>query len=82
MPFSHEVLLEAWARSDGRCECQREGHGHQGRCNRQLMWTLRSSTSTSSGWEVRRRTSWGMDVLTNCVVLCAACATPKLVLIH
>ena len=82
MPFAHEVLLEAWARSDGRCECQREGHGHEGRCNRQLMWTMRGSTSAPGAWDVSRRTSWGTDVLANCVVLCAACSTPRKVVVH
>jgi len=80
MPFSHEVLLEAWARSDGRCECQRDSHGHKGRCDRPLSWTLRGSPSI--GWEARRRTSWGTDVMSNCVILCAACGTPQSVGVH
>ena len=29
-----------------------------------------------AGWEACRLTSWGSDVLANCVILCAACQTP------
>jgi hypothetical protein len=57
MAFSGEVLLEAWARSEGRCECQRRGHGHNGRCNRAFLWTLQGVDSASGGWSALRRTA-------------------------
>ena len=82
MAFSGEVLLEAWARSEGRCECQRRGHGHNGRCNRAFLWTLQGADSASGGWSALRRTSWATDVLANCVILCAACGAPRLVKVH
>jgi hypothetical protein len=76
MAFSDEIVLEAWKRSRDRCECQREGHGHMsGRCGRLLMWALHGSV-TSAGWDARRRTTWGTDVLWNCEIICAGCQKP------
>jgi hypothetical protein len=76
MAFSDEIVLEAWKRSGDRCECQREGHGHMsGRCGQSLMWALHGSV-TSAGWDARRRTTWGTDVLWNCEIICAACQKP------
>jgi hypothetical protein len=76
MAFSHEILLLAWTRSKGRCECRREGHGHGERCRQSLVWSLRGSDSTAGGWQIRRRTTWGTDVLANCEILCSACQRP------
>ena len=67
----------------GGYNCLRQGHGHDGnRCNGQRMWTLRGSTSTVGGWDVRRRTSWSTDVLGNCAVLCADCGILRRVGVH
>lgn len=78
MPFSEEIARAAWARSGGRCECRQESHGHGERCHQFLLWSLRGSDSLSGGWEVRRRTTWGTDVLQNCQILCARCQGPKI----
>src|SRR5208337_3938351 len=59
MAFSHEILLEAWARSGGRCECHNERHGHEGRCGRSLLWNMRGSDSAVGAWSPVRRTTWG-----------------------
>jgi hypothetical protein len=76
MAFSEEIVRAAWERSGERCECQRKSHGHRsGRCGQSLTWALRRSVA-SAGWEARRRTSWGTDVLSNCEILCAACQKP------
>jgi len=79
MAFSHEILLQAWARSGAHCECQREGHGHEGRCGHALLWTLRGSTSTAGGWDAVHRTSWGTDVLAECMIICTECQKPQVV---
>jgi hypothetical protein len=81
MAFSHEILLEAWAQAKGRCECQREGHGHDGHCGKALLWTMQGADA-GAGWFAVRRTSWGTDVLANCVILCAACGTLQPVRVH
>ena len=83
MPFSDEIARAAWSRSEGRCECRRQGHAHGERCGQSLLWTMRGSDSASGGWEIRRRTTWGTDVLANCEILCSACQKPpQLVRVH
>ncbi len=76
MAFSHEILLEAWARSGGRCECRNERHGHEGRCGRSLLWNMRGSDSAVGAWSPVRRTTWGTDILSNMELLCVECQKP------
>ena len=76
MAFSDELVRAAWSRSGGRCECHREGHGHEGRCRQTLLWNLRGALSASGGWDAIRRTTWGTDVLANAEIRCAACQKP------
>lgn len=68
MAFSDRVIRAAWLRAAGKCE----------RCGAPLLWTLQGG-ELSGGWRVCRRTTWGTDVLTNCVVLFAACQRPEVV---
>ena len=85
MAFSEEIMRAAWYRSGGRCECRNERHGHAAspqearpgeRCPQSLLWYMRGSDSAFGGWDLRRRTTWGTDVLANCEILCAACQRP------
>lgn len=38
MSFSRLTLRQRYDMAGGRCECQRPGHGHAGRCSRPLIW--------------------------------------------
>ncbi len=70
MQFSERTVREAWRLAQGRCECQREGHGHEGRCNRELRWE-RQGFLGEGGWQADR---WdGEDTPENCEVLCMEC---------
>ncbi len=70
MAFSEETLRAAWRLAQGRCECQREDHGHAGRCNRRLEWS-RLGYMGEGGWQAH---SWnGEDDPANCEVLCVEC---------
>jgi hypothetical protein len=74
--FSEEIVQAVSKRSGEPCECKRESHGHKdGRCGQPLLWTMRGGEG-GAGWEARRLTSWGTDVLTNCAILCADCQKP------
>lgn len=37
MPAPDEIVARAYLRARGRCECEREGCAHQGRCNADLQ---------------------------------------------
>ncbi len=63
------VVREAWRRAEAQCECQKEAHGHRGRCNQFLIWTERGGTGRGA-WEARHRDD---PRLPPCEVLCAAC---------
>jgi len=42
MAFSEDVIIQAWKRSSGKCECKRWKHNHNyGRCNAQLLPAMR-----------------------------------------
>jgi len=74
MAFSESVKDEAFKRSGGRCECNRQHTGindaphHGGRC---------SKTFTRHGnWHAHHKVSLkagGSDTLSNCEVLCIKC---------
>jgi len=65
------ILQAAWNRARGRCECTQAGHGHAGRCNRQLYWGLRGSHQ-EGGWFPDMRHG-GMANLAGVTILCAEC---------
>jgi hypothetical protein len=72
MAFAEGVVLEAWQRSLGRCQCTARGHGHQGRCNGEVEWGFRAA-DTLGGWFPMRKVSWDTDVLGNCEIRCSSC---------
>ena len=53
MPFSKETTAAAWRRANGKCECERQGCGHDGdRCNeplREKQWHAHHITAESVG---------------------------------
>jgi hypothetical protein len=70
IPFPESVKDQAFARSGGRCECNRMHAGlqaphHGGRCPR---------TFTRQGaWEAHHINADGPAVLSNCEALCTTC---------
>jgi 5-methylcytosine-specific restriction endonuclease McrA len=66
MAFPQSVVDAAWKRAEGRCECTRKAHGHEGvQCNRKLPpWRTHHRTAVSSS---------GDDTLSNCEALCVPC---------
>ena len=76
MPFSKKTLREAWRMAQGRCECQRKGHGHRRRCDRRLTWDQYNLIG-ADGWQARPWTAFdegGQDAAENCEIVCWACA--------
>ncbi len=67
MAFSTLTKGRAWLRAGMRCECERKGCGHPGRCSA-ILWPGR--------WEAHHRTAvdaGGDDSLGNCEALCVHC---------
>ena len=70
------TLRTAWRLAQGRCECQREGHGHGDRCEERLLWNRRDLIGPG-GWRAR---PWvavedgGADAPENCEIVCWRCA--------
>lgn len=62
-------IREAWLRAEACCECDRQNHGHLGRCDQFLLWTERGA-SQKGGWEPRLLQDPRRPV---CEILCAAC---------
>lgn len=72
MGFDEETIKKAWARSGGKCECNRTGCGHKGRCSKLLLFSSRGKES-EYGWEAHHINSNGPDTLDNCEILCQRC---------
>jgi len=73
MAFPDSVVVAAWKRSGGCCECTRTTHGHAGRCGVRLVWGARGSDKHPGGWEAHHVTAGGPDTLSNCEILCIPC---------
>jgi hypothetical protein len=70
--FSPETVRRCWELAQGRCECQRDAHGHEGRCDKPLE-EGRHGMLRDDGWFT---TSWepgGADKPENCEALCWSC---------
>ena len=72
MAFPDSIVDQAWARSGGRCECNRKGHGHSERCGRELLRDRRGA-EPSYWWEACKKAANGDDTLSNCEILCQDC---------
>lgn len=65
--FSEQVKAQALARAGYRCECNRVGCAHYGRC---------SAVLTTGRWHAHHKTAFavgGPDTLSNCEALCIPC---------
>ncbi len=68
MPFPESVKDAAFARSGGRCECERSSHSnHTGRCPTGI------TRHTAEYHHVQPEEDGGPDTLANCRALCKAC---------
>jgi 5-methylcytosine-specific restriction endonuclease McrA len=73
MDFSDSVVLQAWQRAGGKCECKRLTHAHSwARCNNDLVWENRGREGRGA-WEAHHITAGGPDILSNCEILCWDC---------
>lgn len=73
MPFTEDVVKQAWDRSGAQCECKRRTHSHfYTPCGRSLSWEKRGRAG-QGGWEAHNITTYGGDVLSNCEILCWEC---------
>lgn len=74
MPFSDDVISQAWNRSGGKCECERTTY-HLSRCNKPLNFTRRGVESLD-GWEALHTVpeeKGGSNTLANCEIVCIFC---------
>lgn len=75
MEFSSETIHLCWQLAQGRCECQRDGHGHEGRCPVRLIEGVYGYLGRG-GWFVSawtpRHGDGGMAA-EDCEALCADC---------
>ena len=72
MAFTKNTVLQAWERADGRCECMRNGHNHQGFCDSNLIFEEQGK-QTSTGWQVFHIGATFDDSLYNCEIICWEC---------
>ncbi len=70
--FSEETVRRCWELAQGRCECQREGHGHTGRCNKPLG-EHHHGILGDNGWLTSPWHPAGPDAPDNCEALCWEC---------
>jgi len=63
------AVREAWLRSEACCECEKESHGHPGRCNQFMIWADRGGTGKGA-WEARVQQDPRRPP---CAIFCAAC---------
>ena len=73
MAFPEDVVVQAWKRSGGKCECKGWKHNHKfSRCNAQLIPAMRRQEGQGR-WEAHRINRRGDDTLSNCEILCWDC---------
>jgi hypothetical protein len=63
------LIREAWLRAEALCECQKQKHGHPGRCSQFLIWGNRGGTGRGA-WEARQLNDPRRPP---CEILCADC---------
>jgi hypothetical protein len=75
MPFSDEVIQQAWHIAGGRCQCRCSSHAHRGLCDKQLC-VQDHGREAPVGWEAHHfvpEAQGGGDSLFNCRVYCWRC---------
>ena len=77
--FPEEVVKQAFARANARCQCEREGHAHSTfTCFKQIEWKNRENGTERNGWEAQYIVSpeeGGKPTVENCEMLCWDCYT-------
>jgi hypothetical protein len=76
MPFTEDIVRDAWDRAGGRCECARGEHSHNSRCGKRLAWENRGQEYNWGAWQAHHVIGiarGGEDTLDNCEVLCWEC---------
>lgn len=72
-PFPTLIVNEAWARAGGCCECECDGHGHDGeRCGQRGIMPMQGGPN-KGGWEAIAKDPEGELVLDNCLIVCSSC---------
>lgn len=73
MSVPEMVVLKAWQKAGGQCECARWSHSHPYlRCTRRLEWDKRGQAG-SGGWAPRYRNSPTTEAPLACEILCMEC---------
>ncbi len=72
MAFPESVIDQAWERSGGVCECWRTSHGHASPHGKQLV-KGNPGREGPGAWEAHHTDSKGLDILSNCEILCWDC---------
>ncbi len=73
MAFSEVVVVQAYQRAGGRCECTRTTHGHDGRCANTLVSSKRGEEGKGA-WEAYHKDGDSTnDSYSNCEILCWDC---------
>ncbi len=77
MSFPEDVVLEAWRRARGRCQCKRRSHSHIfPHCDRRLLWENQKDGDESphSWFAYHKDHESDNDTLANCEILCWSCS--------
>jgi hypothetical protein len=77
-----EVVKQAFAKANARCQCEREGYAHSTfACFKQIEWKNGGNGMERSEWEAHYIVSpeeGGKPTVKNCEILCWDCYTKTL----
>ena len=74
MANSEIIVIQAWRRAGGYCECKTKDHDHGfARCGKQLAWGNKGKPGIE-GWEPYLLSKSGGDELSNCEIRCRRCS--------
>jgi 5-methylcytosine-specific restriction endonuclease McrA len=76
--FRETVVLNAFTRSKGQCECTEGGcaAGHYVRCHQVFKYADRAISDQRFGWQAHHGipvSEGGVPILANCEILCVDC---------
>ncbi len=73
MAFPDNKVKVEWEFSGGKCECKITKHGHEGRCNKELVWDNRGRGGRGC-WEAHHLDGDNNNnSITNCAIFCWSC---------
>jgi hypothetical protein len=73
MTVPEMMVLQAWEKAGGQCECRRFSHGHPYvRCTNRLVYEMRGSHERG-GWAPRFQRSPTTGTTLSCEILCMDC---------